>query len=1420
VVPAATGSTTSSFSSPTSINNLASALEALLAESAAASPELASADLFGSDEVEARPEQNNLDFRFDSEFDSGAGEEPKAPSETSSEATFDSLFNEFDAVEFDAVEFDAVEFDTAEFNSTEAQTNQTDLLLEPEISSISPDSFQLPDELLIPDTAPEIWEPAETPTASPQRAESQSTGSASDDLAIAIDLTLLDQFATPAEADLTSTSGQPTPGEFDELPTLDDFRLETTAPELGAESGLDSGLPESAASQTALTAENWFEALEPNPQPAPEAQPDEAQLDNTLDSLLSAFAANQQEQPPLDLEPEPPAEPSLPATNQPLEQFTAADLFQFDLPADSAEFVAAEPVSPELVDAEDTDAELALGQVTETPTALTGEEFNSLSESPASELFDDLFIPEQFSAQFSSQFADQSSNQFDDLANLEIDMGDLEFTPNASENPNDGDSSDATSDSFFDSTLGSIADSASDSTADLALDLGSDLSDFRSGFGIEPTASNWLAIDQLGSELPAANISSEVAASEVETPEIAAPEIAAPEIAAPEIAASDLPRVELADQTADLTSLSLDQLGSALPDVAKPAEFLSDLELPESPSNQATEVTPVTPTASDFEQMFADLVPLASVEAESPAQTSVDLEPELPEAGIELTPSIEPEVMTAADTMPSSFEPREEVDAVASSSAEPVQDSSAAALPDSAPVQPIAALFEPPTEPVTEPPVTEPSEPATTPSDEVAALIQVPVAPMQPETPPEAAQTEAIAEAAAEAVVSEAETGLDDSTLAQLDQLLAPPPVETDDGSRAAQWYLSIDIGTTGLSAVLLNQTECQLYPIYWQVVQPTGEATGEPTAKKQFRLSTSLTLAAPEAAEPTALPLPTLRPTAVPGTEFQLSDWKPFLKVALPHHSPQTSQWEPVLQWTTQQTLPLRTLQEVLQELLLTLNPARNSVLPVTCGALGLETEQFTAILQNLNGVVLGYPSNWLDTYSFNLREAVLQAGLVSQPGQVVFVEEAVAALLSALPAADGRPLLLSPGQGQSGHVQNANWQGITLILTAGASVTELVLVNLPPQLQQLNATDFYVRSLPYAGQGLDQDIITQVLYPALIRAAQVTELEAGITADLPTATSQPESSPDFSLPLIESDSLDSLVGLSTLPAAAELAPVKRYQLQQRLLSNALGQQLLAAAHALKITLQYQSQFRLEYGDSLLVLERQDLTSQVFLPYVQRLNRELNTLLAQTNTTATAIQQVICTGGTASASVMTRWLRQKLPNATIIQDTYARPASPSDRQISSCSRVAYGLATLPLHSQVVDWSRHRYSDYFLLAELLRTLPQQPLRVEAIMDLLKQRGLDTQTCRFRILALLDGHLPAGLVPSETDAALLTRESAANPDYQAIRLAPLLHKPADRTYEPNRPQWAYLQYYLATLLADTEQTLSEPLQGLALPNRIE
>ena len=149
-----------------------------------------------------------------------------------------------------------------------------------------------------------------------------------------------------------------------------------------------------------------------------------------------------------------------------------------------------------------------------------------------------------------------------------------------------------------------------------------------------------------------------------------------------------------------------------------------------------------------------------------------------------------------------------------------------------------------------------------------------------------------------------------------------------------------------------------------------------------------------------------------------------------------------------------------------------------------------------------------------------------------------------------------------------------------------------------------------------------------------------------------------------------------------------------------------------------------------------------------------------------------------------------------------------------SYTRVSYVLVNCPRYGQGLNVTRQQYRDYFLLMELLRVFPQQPLPVGAIMHLLEQRGINTQACHLHILALLEGHLPPGLVPTAADRGLICDRTADLPTYRTLLQTPLFSKTVTETggqiYIPNEAQAEQLRAYINRLLLGKAQSLEEPL----------
>ncbi|WP_427161634.1 hypothetical protein ACQFX9_08800 [Aliinostoc sp. HNIBRCY26] len=606
-------------------------------------------------------------------------------------------------------------------------------------------------------------------------------------------------------------------------------------------------------------------------------------------------------------------------------------------------------------------------------------------------------------------------------------------------------------------------------------------------------------------------------------------------------------------------------------------------------------------------------------------------------------------------------------------------------------------------------------------------------------------------------------------------------------------WYLGIDLGTTGISATLLNRSTGVVYPICWSAEQQPGTKTFQ----QSFRLPAEVYL--PNASAP---PIQSHGENQGSHLKNHLysAQLKPYLQVAIPYKNDQ-QKWQPVLQFNEFSAGPLIWVVRSLSKLLLTLKADRDSTTQgLIATAVGLDDTTFHQIVSQIAGVICNCPSTWSEQYRFNVREALLTSRLVQHPQQVFFIEEAIASLLSVLNGANGETVQFSTYKGLT-PVQSHDgvMMGNTLVINIGATATEMGLVDVPENIQPLTHNDFMVHGFAYAGKGIEQDIICQLLLPPKYRQSRWQNPED--RQQTHHSASQWQSAfPNLDGVEWQSLNLDDL----ELPRVGEPDTQARILLQQHLESSLLGQAVLDAALALKLILQRQETFSFELADQKWTLQRRDLETQVFVPFVRRLNRELNKLLVARGIPTEAINQAILTGGVANLAVVNRWLRQKLPNARIIQDAYL-----GENGIPNCSRVAYGLALLPLHPQVLEESRHQYTDYFLFTELLRLLPNRTLMFGEVLQLFEARGINTSTCQQRLLAFLEGEIPPGLIPVNPESTWLTQQSQTNSDYQAIATTPLFTKQGNLGYRPDFTQLQTFHRYLDAVKASTQQSWDEP-----------
>ncbi|MCY7332513.1 MAG: hypothetical protein LH649_07600, partial [Pseudanabaena sp. CAN_BIN31] len=472
---------------------------------------------------------------------------------------------------------------------------------------------------------------------------------------------------------------------------------------------------------------------------------------------------------------------------------------------------------------------------------------------------------------------------------------------------------------------------------------------------------------------------------------------------------------------------------------------------------------------------------------------------------------------------------------------------------------------------------------------------------------------------------------------------------------------------------------------------------------------------------------------TGLENGEVALVHFKQFLKLGLPYRG--VSTWQPIIQWSDPNQVSLRWLIAALKNLLEQIQTrANHPKLP----DLGL-------ILLKLSGVVFGYPANWSDTYILNVREAVLKAGLVSQAEQVMAVDQAIAPVLSLL------------------HDQKVS-QEITLLIDAGAVTTSLCLTKGLSDVK--DRSKLHIRSLDYAGLSISQDIVMELFYPHW----------------------QLITNPNRHL-----CNFDHL----SLPEIGASAPQQRILLQQYLLSSDLGQQMLELADRVKVT--FGEDVGLDswneeiMGQPLLVLRR-ELENLILQPFIQRLNRELNTIISNAGILGEDVGQVLLLGSTMHIPLLSRWLSQKLPNAKI--DPLAT------------SVVANGLAIAPLYPNLQDVARQQYSDYFLLQEICRLNLTQSINPNQLLQQLQMRGINIKVCRDRILSILQGDLPEGLFPwQEPESSIILEDPTLSHELFAGRLFEL---ETDGTYQPNVTKFQQLRVYLQAIIGNMSQTLNEPL----------
>ncbi|MDX1977253.1 MAG: hypothetical protein SFT94_06235 [Pseudanabaenaceae cyanobacterium bins.68] len=372
--------------------------------------------------------------------------------------------------------------------------------------------------------------------------------------------------------------------------------------------------------------------------------------------------------------------------------------------------------------------------------------------------------------------------------------------------------------------------------------------------------------------------------------------------------------------------------------------------------------------------------------------------------------------------------------------------------------------------------------------------------------------------------------------------------------------------------------------------------------------------------------------PNDVVGATISLSHFKSILTWALPYLSKDV--WQPQIQWQPQLRVSMQALLSGFQDLLSQLEIPRS-------------------VRSHLQYVVFATPVGWSDIYGLNLRQAALAAELVSQPEQVIVIDQAIASLLS------------------------TSIQNLAIVIDISWDHMCLALMNRQNQAIASNSYD-------YGGFGIIQDTLTQLLYSRWRNGKNLHR---------------------------DACTLEHI----SFPGLASAEPLKRFLLRQELNQSEVGQQLWQVAVELieQIITTHQAEFSLQVAGFNFSVPRRELENQVLQLFVQRIYHQLNLLLVEAAVNPTEIAQVFITGKFADFSMLRNSLTQKFSQAevrTLQPDTTALGLAIAPRHFSKLNlcRQQYSdyflLSELSSLSTTAIWSKET---------LLKTLQNQGVNVKA-----------------------------------------------------------------------------------------------------------
>ncbi|MEM1367712.1 MAG: hypothetical protein AAGG02_06780 [Cyanobacteria bacterium P01_H01_bin.15] len=299
-----------------------------------------------------------------------------------------------------------------------------------------------------------------------------------------------------------------------------------------------------------------------------------------------------------------------------------------------------------------------------------------------------------------------------------------------------------------------------------------------------------------------------------------------------------------------------------------------------------------------------------------------------------------------------------------------------------------------------------------------------------------------------------------------------------------------------------------------------------------------------------------------------------------------------------------------------------------------------------------------------------------------------------------------LEPTIAQCLAPQSAAPTGLTTALYWGSDHFEILIAKNLADLSKIQRDHLTVVSLPYGTRQFKQDIFTRLVAPQLadLNAPALPPLSFGSANQVTTAW-----------------------------------PWLKSSLFHRDFQGLCDRQTLTS---------HQKTWRGIYQEQVWQINVSDIETQILNPFWQK----IQSLLSAQLPFPSSLQSLILCGDPLIRA------------NTLLGQTIAKtfPAAKLDDRTQSCtaSYEAQNLARLAQSPNLCDHRRHQYEDYFLLSELVQSLPAHSFELEELEQIQIRRGINYPAVQSRLVNLLteNRELNFFAVHGETSASLCKLET--------------------------------------------------------------